>query len=275
MPRNSTGLYVLPSGNPVVSGTPIESTWANTTLSDVAAEITGSLDRQGRGAMLAPLKLSDGTIGTPGLSWNAEPTSGSYRKANGQVWYAIGGVDVFGVTAAGLEMAPDKVITVGGAPLVIPAGSAMLFAQAAAPLGWTKSLTHNDKALRVVNSSGGGSGGTHTFSNCFNAGRSSAGTQLSVAHLPSGAIGSASGTTGYDNEDHSHNYTDNYNDGAGGFALGSGVTTAGHAQTTNGRNQLHSHNFSVNVNSYGGNALHAHGFDVAVQYVDVLICTKD
>ena len=44
MPRNGSGTYSLPSGNPVVAGTTIEASWANTTLNDVATELTGSLE---------------------------------------------------------------------------------------------------------------------------------------------------------------------------------------------------------------------------------------
>lgn len=43
---------------------------------------------------------------------------------------------------------------------LIPAGTVMLFFQAAAPTGWTKIVTQNDKVLRVVSGSGGGAGGT-------------------------------------------------------------------------------------------------------------------
>lgn len=43
-------------------------------------------------------------------------------------------------------------------------GTSMLFIQAAAPVGWTKSITHNDKALRIVSGTGGGTGGTHDLS---------------------------------------------------------------------------------------------------------------
>jgi len=45
-----------------------------------------------------------------------------------------------------------------------PAGTKMVFYQAAPPPGWTKDTSHNDKALRVVSGSGGGSGGTHALS---------------------------------------------------------------------------------------------------------------
>lgn len=47
---------------------------------------------------------------------------------------------------------------------LIPAGTVMVFYQAAAPVGWTQVVTQNDKALRVVSAAGGGSGGTYAVS---------------------------------------------------------------------------------------------------------------
>jgi hypothetical protein len=47
-----------------------------------------------------------------------------------------------------------------------PSGTKMLFQQTAAPTGWTKDTTHNDKALRVVSGTVG-SGGTSAFSTAF------------------------------------------------------------------------------------------------------------
>lgn len=48
---------------------------------------------------------------------------------------------------------------------LIPATTVMLFCQAAAPVGWTKLVTQNDKALRVVSGGTGGSaGGTNALS---------------------------------------------------------------------------------------------------------------
>jgi len=46
----------------------------------------------------------------------------------------------------------------------VPSGTVMLFYQAAAPIGWTKLTTQNDKAIRVVSGSGGVAGGTNPFS---------------------------------------------------------------------------------------------------------------
>lgn len=58
MARNGSGSYTLPAGNPVVSGTPITASWGNTTLTDIAGELTNSLDRQGRGGALANIPMN-------------------------------------------------------------------------------------------------------------------------------------------------------------------------------------------------------------------------
>ena len=45
---------------------------------------------------------------------------------------------------------------------IFPTGTTMMFAQSAAPVGWTKSTTFNNYMLRIVSTTGGGSGGTHS-----------------------------------------------------------------------------------------------------------------
>lgn len=92
MPRNASGTYTLPSGNPVVAGTTIEASWANTTLDDVATELTNSLSRTGAGGMLAPFRLSDGTAGAPGVAFLNETSSGLYRPSASNVSVAVSGV---------------------------------------------------------------------------------------------------------------------------------------------------------------------------------------
>jgi hypothetical protein len=83
MPRNSSGVYTLPASNPVVPFTTIATSWANPTLSDIAGEITNSLDRNGRGGMLAPFRVFDGTISQPGLAFINETNLGFWRSAAG------------------------------------------------------------------------------------------------------------------------------------------------------------------------------------------------
>lgn len=60
IPRNSQGLYTLPAGNPVVPNTLIEANWANPTMDDIAAALTGSLPRDGSAPMTGPLTLASG-----------------------------------------------------------------------------------------------------------------------------------------------------------------------------------------------------------------------
>ena len=64
--RDSSGTYSLPAGNPVVSGTIIETAWANPTMSDIASALTDSLSRSGKGGMTAALAMSGFRITTLG-----------------------------------------------------------------------------------------------------------------------------------------------------------------------------------------------------------------
>lgn len=115
MPRNSSGTYSLPAGNPVVTNTLIQSTWANNTLSDVSTAMTDSLDRNGRGAMLAPLKNIDGTAVAPAVTFSSEGTMGIYRAAAGVLGFAIGGALVLSLTSTGLTFATPVVLPLGTA----------------------------------------------------------------------------------------------------------------------------------------------------------------
>jgi hypothetical protein len=101
MPRNASGTFSLVSGNPVVSGTLIDATWANNTLNDIANEMTDSLSRSGEGGMLAPLRLTDGVQATPGLGFTNEPGSGLYRAGTNEWWSVAGGAQVQQHTANG------------------------------------------------------------------------------------------------------------------------------------------------------------------------------
>ena len=89
MPRNSAGTFTLVPGNPVQSGDVVSSTWANSTLDDVADALTDSLDREGRGGMLAPFRFADGTNLLPGASWVNENTTGFYRFDGGDLRVSV------------------------------------------------------------------------------------------------------------------------------------------------------------------------------------------
>lgn len=122
--RNAGGTYSLPSGNPVVAGTAITATWANTTLSDLGTEMTDSLNRSGKGAMLAPLQLSNGTASLPSLTFGSETASGIYRAGSQDVrmqintnqiqkWTATGVTLPVGLTAAQTQTNTPAVTATG------------------------------------------------------------------------------------------------------------------------------------------------------------------
>ena len=91
MPRDGSGVYTLPAGNPVVTGTVIATTWANPTMSDIAAQLNNVLTRDGLLGPTGPFKLQDGTVAAPGLAWASEPGLGFYRPGAGNLSFAVRG----------------------------------------------------------------------------------------------------------------------------------------------------------------------------------------
>jgi hypothetical protein len=60
MPRNGSGAYSLPSGNPVTTGTLISSSgWGNPTLNDIAAALTQSISKDGQTTPTANLPMGN------------------------------------------------------------------------------------------------------------------------------------------------------------------------------------------------------------------------
>jgi hypothetical protein len=107
MSRNSSGTYSLPTGNPVVSGTIIEASWANSTLSDIASALTDSLSRSGQGSMSAALRIVDGTVSVPGIAFGNETGSGAYRAAAGDWYLTVLGSGIARIRATGIDVTGD------------------------------------------------------------------------------------------------------------------------------------------------------------------------
>jgi len=93
MSRSGAGTYSLPNVA-VVTGTTITAGDENTTRSDIATEITDSLSRSGKGAMLAALLNVNGTVGSPSVSFTNDTGSGLYRIGSNDIGFAINGVKV-------------------------------------------------------------------------------------------------------------------------------------------------------------------------------------
>ena len=128
-----------------------------------------------------------------------------------------------------------------------PAGTLMLFQQTAAPTGWTKQTTHDNKALRVVSGTAS-SGGSVAFTTAFAAGSTGA-TTLTTAQIPS------------------HNH-------AG--PAGSEFSSYGSAGVGNAAGPSGFRNDPIRlVSSTGGGDSHTHSLALNVQYVDLIIASKD
>ena len=159
--------------------------------------------------------------------------------------------------------------------LLIPSGTVMLFVQTAAPTGWTKSTTHNDKALRIVSGSVS-SGGNTAFSSTF-VNRTPAGT---VSGTNTGGAVSDAGLTEAQLPSHAH--TEQLMSSVatmtttgtriGGSGTGTTNRTATSPTLGTGSGSVHGHGFTQPSwsGSFTGTAL-----DFGVQYVDAIIATKD
>jgi microcystin-dependent protein len=102
MSRNQSGQFTLPLP-PVSPGDVVEAQWANLSLGDIGEALTQSLDRNGRGPMLAPLILSSSNP-----TQSLEAVSKAYVES--KLVYATG----------------------------MPVASVCPFASLTAPVGWLK-----------------------------------------------------------------------------------------------------------------------------------------
>lgn len=162
-----------------------------------------------------------------------------------------------------------------------PSQTKKLFFQAAAPTGWTKSTLHNNKMLRVVSGTGGGSGGSVAFTSVLTVtsgnisvtvddtfpidivpgtGQNVGNTTLSLSQLPdhthvglTGAQG-GSGATPFSF--------------GGSFLVFGSVASGTMIESTGGGSHTHPFTGSATVNE-----TRTYGIDLSVQYVDMIVCT--
>lgn len=168
----------------------------------------------------------------------------------------------------------------------IPAGSVMLFVQTSAPTGWTKSTTHNNKALRVVSGTAS-SGGSVAFTTAFASQGVSGSVSTSVSGSVSGGVGSTTLSTN-EMPSHGHSATDAgvnitiYDSsavGGGPYGSLSRAATQSAAQSlainATGGSGSHNHSWSGSFSGSASSSFSGNSINLAVQYVDVIIATKN
>lgn len=132
-----------------------------------------------------------------------------------------------------------------------PSGTRMVFQQTAAPTGWTKDTSENDRALRVV-SGAVGSGGTQSLASFTPAG-TVAGHALTTSEMPS----------------HNHGIPHAVANNPGLSQIG-GIGDGGSARSRFYFNRVTSNS--------GSGSSHAHvwtGTETSIRYWDVIVAQKD
>jgi len=193
--------------------------------------------------------------------------------------------------------------TVGGNSILttassvgFPSGTVMVFYQASAPTSWTQVTTQNNKALRVVSGSGGGTGGTHALTSPPSTAHTHTGpshTHSTPSHSHSHSLSAGAHTLSTaEMPSHAHSSTF-YNDSGGNASrlpdLREGYrseVTTGSATIVNstGGGGSHSHSLAGSITSGGSGTSGAGGTGAtgsagptafAPQYIDVIVCSKN
>lgn len=253
MSRNGSG--TMTASLTFSPSTPALSADVNSVLADIAAEITNSLAKDGQTVMTGQIKAADGSASAPGVAFGSDLNTGAYRISADTVGFAAGGAEIFRFNSSGIALASGKTLTGSNA---FATGTKMLFIQTAAPTGWTKDTTHDNKALRIVSGTAG-TGGSVAFTTAFASQAvtgTTNGTALTTAQIPA----------------HTHTTAISYTTTGGGGSSRRWYGQTGTLDIVGSDDKVSS--------SVGSGDAHTHAFtgtaiNLAVSYVDTIIATKD
>jgi hypothetical protein len=186
--------------------------------------------------------------------WWADTSTTKLKIRNGanSGWIEVGTLDQTGLNIVASKF-PNVTtnVTLTSAQInnavYLPSGTKMIFFQASNPVGWTKDTANNDKALRVVSgSTGGSSGGSVNFSTLVHS-HTGGSTSLTIAQMPA----------------HTHAFTAQQD--LGGFTDNGGgpdERSAASSSTTGSTGSGSGHSHTVGSTS------------ISPKYIDVIVCTK-
>ena len=265
------------AGSAIDSPIAINRATGITTLKEIALTTDLAVTHGGTGASdaaTARTNLGLGGLATLSAVGTSEITDASVTTAKiAPLSVGTGKLIDASVTAA--KLAPGA---------FFPSGTKMLFQQSAAPTGWTKDTTHDNKALRVV-SGAAGSGGSVAFTTAFGsqtvsgstssvaAGGTVGGTAITIAQMPlhghpfraayvfANSVGA--NTTG--------GFLTNLSSSSQAAFTGAVSDNQGQQIGGEGGGQTHTHTFTGTAHSHTFSST----IDLSVQYVDLIIATKD
>jgi len=263
---------------------------------DSSELVDGSVDRSHLAADIVDgTKIADDAVNSEHIADGAIDLAHMSANSVDSDQYVDGSVDNAHISGMAASKLTGALPAISGANLTgvdpFPSGTVMVFHQTAAPTGWTKSTTHNDKALRVVSGNGGGSGGTHALTSppslahthtgaahVHSIGAHSHGNNLSAAahtlstsQMPSHTHTQRTGAAGGTNQSASTSGYQNHPSAT--FATGS---TGGGGSHSHGMSGSVSNSSAYNSSSAGGDATSSTTPTAfAPQYIDVIICAKD
>lgn len=264
MPYNGSGTFTRAHNwtTDKTNTVPVTASRMDTECDGFATGLSTAICKDGQTTATARIPFVLGTSAMAGSASSAsyaqvnDLNTGMYFPAADQVAITCGGTTVLTLTASAG--------TILGNPITnFPSGTLMLFQQTAAPTGWTKSATHDNKALRVV-SGVASSGGTVAFTTAFSAFVLAQSQLPNVTLTVSGTIPSP--TIGGVPATAVPNTT-----AATGVSAGAGVnvfTTANYATMDA---QVLGGGVTSSIN---GNQAQA-SINLAVQFVDIIIASKD
>jgi hypothetical protein len=263
---NSLGAIALvgQTGQALVGGEIVANMVYRATYNGTSFVMTANdgYSRVSNQVIAATTNASMRNTGTGSLTLGTNAQNNVVLNADGTT--SLGGSISGNATITG-NLTVNGVVTVGGNAIPFPSGTRLMFPQAAAPTGWTQITddTADNRMLRVVNTTGGGTAGTH--SPILN--------NVVPSHTHTITTGTESADHTHNDAGHTHTWTFKTTTGgtlAGGDANSVGNTTVntgvGYA-ALGGRTAGHTHSGTTNNGSSQTNWV--------PRSIDMIMCSRN
>lgn len=277
MPSDANGVYSLPSGYEAVTGETIQASQHNPPLEDLESAMSARLMRSGVAPMTGPLKIVDGSVGSPAIKFNTDGTSGIYKTTNG--WgVSVGGTKVAEFTSSGVSRMIGELVP--WARLTAPAGWVLPYGQTLSRTTYADLWTIAQTEIAAGNTFFNNGDGTTTFGIGDLRGRvvaaldgmgGTAANRLTTTTMSTGALGgnggtqtvtlitsqipshTHTGTTGSESAVHTHPYEKVTLGGTFNPSGGSSYSVASISTVnTSSESALHTHGFTTDSAGSGG-----------------------